>query len=70
MKASEHQLKGLEALRKCMHENDIVLVKTANENKISITVYDGSSDAFQFVNFSFNEEINPDDIDNKNYEIL
>jgi len=70
MKASEHQLKGLEALRKCMHENDIVLVKTANENKIAVTVHDGSSDAVQFVSFSFDEEVNPKDIDNKNYEIL
>ena len=70
MKASEHQLKGLEALRKCMIENDIVLVKTANENKVAISIYDGSSDAVQFVYFSFEEEVTPDDIENKNYKIL
>lgn len=70
MKASKHQLNALEELRKCMIENDIVLVKTANENKLAVTVYDGSSDAFQFVNFSFEEEINPEDIENKNFKIL
>lgn len=70
MKASKHQLNALEELRKCMIKNDIILVKTANENKLAITVYDGSSEAIQFVNFSFNEEINQEDIENKNYEII
>jgi len=69
-KASEHQLKGLEALRKYMIENDIVLVKTANENKLAISIYDGSSESIQFIEFIFEEEINPEYIENKNYNIL
>lgn len=70
MKASEHQLKGIEALKKCLIENDIVLVKTANTNKISVSIFDRGSEFPQFVEFSFTEEITPEDIENKNFEIL